>query len=243
MGSTITPFSNVNTQQASARQEEEIPRIKNADVSFYQSFLKKARRETILVYNIDTQSYGFVDRNGGTFNGFGGGVVPPPVPAKNFQGIWDANTNTPAIPVATPGTSGNADFYYYVGTAGNTTIDGTTNWQVGDFIQSIGSKWVRVGASTPDILYKTRIQITANKVANSPILTNASGVGFTKSLQNTYLDTNSGLFGTNNKIRILLNGNELAKNDGVTFVTSVSFAINKPLAIGEVIEIYSDQTI
>lgn len=240
---SITPFSNVNTQQASARQEEEIPRIRNIDVSFYQNFLKKAMRESILVWNIDTKTYGFIDRIGGTFNGFGGGVVPPPVPAKNFQGIWDANTNTPPIPAATPGTSGNADFYYYVGTAGNTTIDGTTNWQVGDFIQSIGSKWVKVGSSTPDSLYKTRIQITANKVANSPILTNASGVGFIKSLQNTYLDTNSALFGTNNKIRIILNGNELVKNDGVTFVTSVSFAINKALAIGEVIEIYSDQTI
>lgn len=58
----------------------------------------------------------------------------------DFAYLWDANTNTPAIPVAS---SLNAGKYYKVSIAGNTMIDGQNNWQVGEYLVSDGSQWVR----------------------------------------------------------------------------------------------------
>jgi len=48
----------------------------------------------------------------------------------HYLGTWNANTNTPTITsgVGTPGD------YYIVSVAGTTTIDGISDWQVGDWI-------------------------------------------------------------------------------------------------------------
>ena len=58
-----------------------------------------------------------------------------------YLGTWDADTNSPTIPTAA---SGNAGSYYKVSVAGNTVIDGNTDWQVGDLIISNGSQWDKV---------------------------------------------------------------------------------------------------
>lgn len=46
-----------------------------------------------------------------------------------FQGNWDADTNTPAL-VSSTGTSGH---YYVVSVAGTTSLDGESDWGVGDW--------------------------------------------------------------------------------------------------------------
>lgn len=46
-----------------------------------------------------------------------------------FKGSWNANTNTPTL-TSGQGTVGN---YYIVSVAGNTNLDGITDWQVGDW--------------------------------------------------------------------------------------------------------------
>lgn len=58
-----------------------------------------------------------------------------------YQGTWNANTNTPTIPAAA---SGNKGYYYKVGTAGATTIDGVSEWKVGDWIVSNGTVWDKI---------------------------------------------------------------------------------------------------
>ncbi|HET8686448.1 MAG TPA: hypothetical protein VFM18_07260 [Methanosarcina sp.] len=63
------------------------------------------------------------------------------VGSLNYQGAWDASTNTPTIPVAS---SGNKGFYYKVNVAGNTTIDGNSTWNIGDLIVSNGTVWERI---------------------------------------------------------------------------------------------------
>ena len=62
-----------------------------------------------------------------------------------YQGTWDANANTPLLQSGV-GFSGE---YYIVSVAGNTTLDGYTNWQVGDWAVFNGAldKWVKVGSS------------------------------------------------------------------------------------------------
>lgn len=58
-----------------------------------------------------------------------------------YQGTWTAATNTPAIPAAA---SGNAGHYYKVATEGTTSIDGVTDWKVGDWVISDGTAWAKV---------------------------------------------------------------------------------------------------
>jgi len=56
-----------------------------------------------------------------------------------YLGLWDANTNTPTI-VSSTHAGANGDFYF-VGTAGATSIDGITPWAVGDAIIWNGLVW------------------------------------------------------------------------------------------------------
>lgn len=60
--------------------------------------------------------------------------------ALNFQGTWNASTNSPAL-ASSVGTKGD---YYVVGTAGSTTLNGISNWGVGDLATFNGSVWQRV---------------------------------------------------------------------------------------------------
>jgi hypothetical protein len=60
-----------------------------------------------------------------------------------YAGLWDADTNTPTI---TSGV-GSTGEYYVVGTAGTTTIDGESDWQVGDWIIFGGTIWQKIDNS------------------------------------------------------------------------------------------------
>ena len=60
--------------------------------------------------------------------------------ALNYKGTWNASTNSPAL-ASGVGTKGD---YYVVGTAGTTTLDGISNWGVGDWAVFNGSVWQRV---------------------------------------------------------------------------------------------------
>jgi hypothetical protein len=60
--------------------------------------------------------------------------------ALNYKGTWDANANSPAL-TSSVGTKGD---YYVVGTAGSTTLNGISNWGVGDWAAFNGSVWQRV---------------------------------------------------------------------------------------------------
>jgi hypothetical protein len=58
----------------------------------------------------------------------------------DFEGSWNADTNTPAI-VSGTGVVGQ---FYIVSVAGTTTIDGISNWGVGDWIIFDGVSWQRI---------------------------------------------------------------------------------------------------
>jgi len=62
------------------------------------------------------------------------------VGAVTFQGVWNATTNSPTI-TSSVGTQG---YYYRVGTAGNTTINGISSWAVNDTIIFDGSVWSKI---------------------------------------------------------------------------------------------------
>jgi hypothetical protein len=60
--------------------------------------------------------------------------------ALSYQGTWDASTNTPTL-TSSVGTKG---YYYVVSVAGNTDLNGITDWQVGDWAVFNGSIWQKV---------------------------------------------------------------------------------------------------
>lgn len=65
----------------------------------------------------------------------------------NYQGTWDASTNSPAI-TSGVGTKG---YYYKVSVAGSTAIDGSSNWTVGDMIVFNGTTWDQVQGGSSDV--------------------------------------------------------------------------------------------
>lgn len=60
--------------------------------------------------------------------------------ALSYQGTWNASTNSPTLTSST-GTKG---YYYVVSVAGNTDLNGITDWLVGDWAVFNGSVWQKV---------------------------------------------------------------------------------------------------
>lgn len=60
--------------------------------------------------------------------------------AANYQGGWNATTNSPALASST----GSKGFYYVVTTAGSTNLDGVTDWKLGDWAIFNGATWEKV---------------------------------------------------------------------------------------------------
>ena len=58
----------------------------------------------------------------------------------NYQGTWNATTNTPTL-TSSVGTKG---YYYVVDVAGTTNLNGITDWQIGDWAIFNGSVWQKV---------------------------------------------------------------------------------------------------
>ena len=73
-----------------------------------------------------------------------GGKVPqsqiPLMGDLNYQGTWNASTNTPTL-TSSVGTKG---YYYVVDVAGSTNLNGITDWQIGDWAIFNGTVWQKV---------------------------------------------------------------------------------------------------
>ena len=73
-----------------------------------------------------------------------GGKVPtsqiPQMGDLNYQGTWDASTNTPTL-TSSVGTKG---YYYVVNVAGSTNLNGITDWLVGDWAVYNGTVWQKI---------------------------------------------------------------------------------------------------
>lgn len=60
--------------------------------------------------------------------------------AVKYQGTWNAATNTPTL-TSSVGVQG---YYYVVNVAGNTNLNGATDWRVGDWAIFNGSEWQKI---------------------------------------------------------------------------------------------------
>jgi len=98
---------------------------------------------------------------GGNFNG--------PI---YYQGTWNANANNPFLQSGV----GFTGEYYIVSVAGNTNLDGITNWQVGDWaiFNSATNKWEKIDGGS----YGTTLNIVNDSTSNTTYnlaLTNSTG--------------------------------------------------------------------
>lgn len=117
--------------------------------------------------------------------------------AMNYKGTWNANTNTPTL-VSGAGAKGD---YYVVSVAGTTTLDGISNWGVGDWAAFNGTTWQRLeggadlngvnltvsGTSilTGNVTFNNNlVQDTADKGIN--FTANTPAAGMTSQLLNLY---------------------------------------------------------
>ena len=75
-----------------------------------------------------------------------------------YQGAWSATTNSPAL-ASGVGTQG---YYYVVGTAGATSLDGITDWKINDWAVYNGTAWEKVDNSE-----RTNAEVKAAYEANA----------------------------------------------------------------------------
>lgn len=96
----------------------------------------------------------------------------------NYQGTWDASTNTPSL-TSSVGVKG---YYYVVSVAGSTNLDGITDWKLGDWAIFNGSTWQKVD--------NTDAVISVNGYTGAVTLTKSDvGLG---NVENTALSTWAG---------------------------------------------------
>jgi len=104
----------------------------------------------------------------------------------NDQGNWNAATNSPPIP---PSSTGNIGYHYEVTVAGNTVISSISGWQVGDWIVSTGTGWVKAPSEIPTLYFKYG-DFISNPVTIAPA-SYGSAQGLAAALQNAITATNA----------------------------------------------------
>jgi hypothetical protein len=114
-----------------------------------------------------------------------GGTVPlSQIPASiqggvSYQGAWNASTNTPTL-VSSVGSKG---FYYVVSVAGNTNLNGVTDWLVGDWAIYNGTAWEKIDNTdqVASVNGYTGVVVLSNTDVGAPptSLTISAGTGLT----------------------------------------------------------------
>jgi hypothetical protein len=182
----------------------------------------------------------------GQINGLSGG--------STYKGSWNASTNTPTI---TSGT-GTAGDYYIVSTAGTTTIDGVSSWDVGDWIIFNGTIWQKidntdsvtsvngqVGAvvlTTENITEVTNLYYTDARARAAISLTTSGSSGaatYSGGVLNIPNYTLSGLGGVSSSTILTINGTSLDlssnRNWDVGTVTSVNASVPTGFTVGSAV--------
>jgi hypothetical protein len=83
--------------------------------------------------------------------------------ALNYKGTWDATANSPAL-ASGVGTKGD---YYVVSVAGSTTLDGISNWGIGDWAVFNGSVWQRVEGGAD--VNAVNLTVSGNTTLSGPV--------------------------------------------------------------------------
>ena len=149
-------------------------------------------------------------------NGLVGGSI--------YQGTWNASTNTPAL-ASGVGTKG---YYYIVSVAGNTNLDGITDWFVGDWAIFDGTAWQQV--DNTDAVVSVNGQTGAVSLTTDNIPEGATNQYFLNSRARAALSFTAGSGAYNSTtglITIPTNTNQLT--NGASFITLASLSGTAPI--------------
>jgi len=161
-------------------------------------------------------------------NGLIGGV--------QYQGVWNAATNTPAL-VSSVGTQG---YYYIVSVAGNTNLNGITDWQVGDWAIFNGSTWNKV--DNTDLVTSVNGQVGAVSLTTDNIPEGATNLYYLDSRARAALSfaAGSGAYNsTTGVITIPTDNNQIL--NGAGYITLVSLSATSPLSYNNLTGAFSIQ--
>lgn len=145
IGSTANPhsvtYSQVGAEPANANIQQHISSTSNPhSVTATQVGLGNVLNATQEVISAKGQALGYCPLDGGAK--VSETYLPDSVLGQvDYQGTWNATTNTPTMPAAD---STNKGHYYIVAVSGTTNVDGITDWTIGDWIISNGVAWNKV---------------------------------------------------------------------------------------------------
>lgn len=147
-------------------------------------------------------------------NGVLGGAI--------YEGVWNATTNSPTL-VSSTGTKG---FYYVVNVAGSTSLDGITDWKVGDWAIFNGATWDKVDntdAVSSVNTFTGAVNLTTANISEITNLyyTNGRGIG---SVLTGYVSGAGTVAATDSILQAIqkLNGNISGLVTGVSSVTGTT---------------------
>ncbi len=181
------------------------------------------------------------------------GQVNDLIGGLQYQGTWNASTNTPTI-TSGVGTDGH---FYIVSVAGNTTIDGISGWEIGDWIVFHGTAWQKVdntesvvsvngltGAvtlTTSNISEGTNLYFTNSRARQAISLTTSGNSGAATydngtGVLNVPQYSLSGLGGVPTTRTLTINGTafDLSANRSWSVGTVTSIATNGPIQGGTI---------
>lgn len=161
-------------------------------------------------------------------NGLIGGV--------QFQGVWNAATNTPAL-VSSVGTQG---YYYIVDVAGNTNLNGITDWQVGDWAIFNGSTWNKV--DNTDLVTSVNGQVGAVSLTTDNIPEGTTNLYYLDSRARAALSfaAGSGAYNSTTGVITIPTDNSQILN-GAGYITLVSLSATSPLSYNNLTGAFSIQ--
>jgi hypothetical protein len=148
-----------------------------------------------------------------------------------YEGTWNASTNTPAITsgVGTDGT------FYIVSVAGSTNIDGITDWQVGDWIVFHTPTWQKVDNtdSVNSVFGRVGVVTAASGDYNTSQVTESGNLYYTDARSRAALSFAAGSGAYDNitgVITIPTNNNQIT--NGAGYITSAALGAYLPLTGG-----------
>ena len=144
-------------------------------------------------------------------------ISTQPTNAPAYQGTWNASTNTPTL-ISSVGVAG---YYYVVSVAGTTTLNGVSNWNVGDWAIYENGTWQKIaGSSSESFTNLTTTNLAVTGLTGYMYANNTSGnVTASTTIPNAGLANSS----------ITINGNATALGGSVSVGTVTSVTATSPV--------------
>jgi hypothetical protein len=151
------------------------------------------------------------------------------VGALNYQGTWNASTNTPTLASGT-GTKG---YYYKVSAAGTTTLDGVSQWFAGDLVIFDGTTWDRVEGEATNV-YSFNTRSGAVTLTSSDVTTALTYTPYNSTNPAGYLTAATLPVATGSSLGVVQIGSGISVSSGIISVTPYTLPTASTTILGGV---------